>query len=365
MMQDFMTSAQATMSTDHAYIHLERGFGLAIATASLAHTTGVERSVFKTPAAVKRKAIHLRVPGFSAAASLMKLAIYEDAANSSGTARPIYNHFRKENPKVSDSQFLQAATVAATTKALNTAAAGGNFANQPANDTVSVLSDDNTATDKGQIVTIWGTLHGADNTVVSATATLNGTTAVDFTGAWGKVLGVEMSAAAAGTVTIREKSASQTITTLSATETSAGIVTITDDRGRDQIITAVGSAATTKFVGMMGRKADGTATTWALALTGDTPVNVGAVAVRWVDKLLIGDVESARTVTFTRPAVKLFEILAGSGGGVQSNSGGQGSGGVDEWILEAGTDYIVEITNIGGSAASIGYLTMFWYEEAY
>ena len=99
--------------------------------------------------------------------------------------------------------------------------------NQPANDDVQVLSD--SASDTQQI-----TLWGIDNSDVFQvhTVTLNGTTAVDsvLNPKWKTIYGAflgdkfgNISKRAVGTITIREKSGSQAISTIAATKLSTGI----------------------------------------------------------------------------------------------------------------------------------------------
>jgi hypothetical protein len=98
--------------------------------------------------------------------------------------------------------------------------------NQPANDDIQVISSSENDTQKI-------TLFGVDNSDVFQTKelTLNGTTAVDsvLTPKWKTLYGAflgdiygDISARAVGTITIREKSGAQAITTIAATELSTG-----------------------------------------------------------------------------------------------------------------------------------------------
>jgi hypothetical protein len=82
------------------------------------------------------------------------------------------------------------------------------FTQATAADTVEVLSS--SAGDTTQTVTL--TARKADGTVVTQTVTLNGTTAVIFSvaGAIDRILQIEMSATAAGTVTVRKSVAGAT-----------------------------------------------------------------------------------------------------------------------------------------------------------
>jgi len=102
------------------------------------------------------------------------------------------------------------------------------FTNQPANDGVEVVS--NNAGDTGKC-TIFGTTNGT-GAFAYETITLNGVTAVATTKVdWGNVYGIFLGdiegkniSPAVGTITVREASADQTITTLAANAISKGMV---------------------------------------------------------------------------------------------------------------------------------------------
>lgn len=111
--------------------------------------------------------------------------------------------------------------------------------NQPANDDIQVISDNAGDT---QIIT----LFGVDNSDVFQyhTITLTGTTAVDsvlvpkWKTFYGAFLGDKygnISARATGTITIREKSAAQTIATIAAGKLSTGCLFF-DVTGRDIVV---------------------------------------------------------------------------------------------------------------------------------
>lgn len=101
------------------------------------------------------------------------------------------------------------------------------FTNQPANDGVEVVS--NNAGDTGKC-TIFGTTH-VGGAFAYETITLNGVTAVATTKVdWGNVYGIFLGdiegkniTPAVGTITVREASADQTITTLAANAISKGM----------------------------------------------------------------------------------------------------------------------------------------------
>jgi len=188
---------------------------------------------------------------------------------------------------------------------------GGNFANQPANDAVELVSSE--AADTTQQVTIYGTTNGGDGTVVTETVTLTGDTPVTTTKVdWGLILGVEMDAVATGTVTVQEASGDLAITTIAPAATSAGVVEVeTEIRAFNQKPTIVADDATTKYFSVIGTAVDHTAfTEKATALTGASAVTLSD-EYNTVTKLLVGDVESARTVTLKVGAANSSNISVG------------------------------------------------------
>jgi len=360
MVQDSLTSAQAVMTTDHAYIHDKLGFSVNFDTGSLAAAASYKVSL-TTPSKLSRKAIHLRPTLFSATANLMELAIYKDSTATGGTVNVLRNHYDEEYPKISDSTFKVGVTAALTGKLLMASTAGGNFGNQPAGDAVDIVSDE--ILDNFQTVTIYGTITGATTTVTSEVLTLNGTTAVTSSiTTWQNILGVEMSAASAGTITISENSGSAEITTITALGAlSSGVATITDSNARDTVLRHDANGASTKVIGIVGTAPDGTALSSVDALNGATEEAHNTDIFRTVTKILIGDVESARECWILRPEVKLSSFSAGSGG--NSTKSGGSTGADDEYVLQPETTYVFAFTNIGTVTASTGYVSLFFYEE--
>lgn len=176
------------------------------------------------------------------------------------------------------------------------ATAGGNFGNQPAGDTVQVLSD--STDDVGQKVTIYYTKTGATTTVSSEVLTLNGTNAVDSSIATiQNVLGVVISAAHAGTVTVQEKSGSADIVTIATGTLSAGVHATTSADAYGAISTIKAGGVSTKWFGVIGTDVDGNALTFAGQLDGTTDVNLGTAPWNTITTVLIGDVASASTAT--------------------------------------------------------------------
>ena len=102
------------------------------------------------------------------------------------------------------------------------------FTNQPTNDGVEIVSD--SASDVGKI-TIFGTTN-TGGAFAYETVTLTGVTAVATTKVdWGNIYGIFLGdiygqniSPAVGTITLREASADQTITTIVATKISKGMV---------------------------------------------------------------------------------------------------------------------------------------------
>ncbi len=188
----------------------------------------------------------------------------------------------------------------------------GNFGNQPANDGVEIVSA--SAGDTTQSVTIYGTTTGTD-TVVVETVALNGTTPVSTIKTdWGAVLGVELSASCAGTITVREASADQTITTILTTVLQAGVTTVSA-QAYNLVPQAVAAGASTKVVGIVGTSSDGTTVIYdSKALNGTTAVSF-ATAFKTVTKLLLGDVATGTvatvkvSATVDNPAVNLGKAL--------------------------------------------------------
>jgi hypothetical protein len=179
----------------------------------------------------------------------------------------------------------------------------GEYANQPASDSVTVESD--SATDVGKVVTIYSTLNGAQSSIFRGTATIGAAaTPVDFTlldgtavTSWHTVLAVEFSAAMAGTVVLKEKSGGQTIKSL-ATPTAAG-------NGVSAVAAAAGAcyglpvqayagAASTKKLGVWGTDPYGNFIGDVITLAGTTVVN-GLHGFHTVTKILAGDVAAAST----------------------------------------------------------------------
>lgn len=190
-------------------------------------------------------------------------------------------------------QHVDAALTGSTIKQT---AAGSAFGNQPANDTVTIVSSSASDT---QTATIIGTTNGGV-VVVTEDVVLTGTTPVDTVKTdWGVILAVKLSSAAVGTVTIKEKSGGLTITTITAAASSKGVnaVAAASQGAHNVIPTAVGSDTTTKTIGIQYTQTDGSTVAYqAVALNNTTAAAFGTAALL-VTEVYSGDLEGTRTAT--------------------------------------------------------------------
>jgi hypothetical protein len=177
---------------------------------------------------------------------------------------------------------------------------GGDFANQPANDGVEVLSDE--AADTGIDVTIIGTTNGGQTVVVETVSTdaTDGTTPVSTTKTdWGVILAVKLGAAAAGTITIREASGDGAITTITAGNTSAGVVEVpAADQGAFNVApVSVAGGVSTKYIGIQYTATDGSTVSYQADQLSGTSAQTFTTAALLITELYVGDVAAATTVT--------------------------------------------------------------------
>jgi len=180
-------------------------------------------------------------------------------------------------------------------EALSSTGVGSAFTNQPSNDGVEIVSD--SASDV-QVATVIGTTTATD-TVVVETITLDGTNAVATTKTdWGVILAVKLASAAVGTVTFREASGNQAITTITAGNTQKGVVTYSGADSVGGLVQFVASGATTKQIGLQGTNASGTAIYDSQALSGTTAVYSNSYFAS-VTEVYVGDLENSVSVTPT------------------------------------------------------------------
>jgi hypothetical protein len=204
--------------------------------------------------------------------------------------------------------------------ALATAAAGHAFGNQPQSDGLHVVSD--TTGDTRQ-VTIYGTTTGTnmlsvETVTLPGTATPNNianTTKVN----WGYILGVTVSEAhATAAITIQEASADQTVTTIAATTTQHGVASIAAEsqNAYDMPVSVVASDTSVKTVGLIGLDCLNNTIYSAITLTNTTAV-LGLQGFRKVTHVLVGDLESTRSATFS-----IGGLTYGAGGVTLTDLGG-------------------------------------------
>lgn len=193
-------------------------------------------------------------------------------------------------------RVLQLANADNVSTSIGTGTAG-NFGNQPANDAVEVISSE--AADTTQTVTIIGTTNGG-HTVVVEDVVLTGTTEAATTKVdWGLIIGVKLSAACTGTVTVREASGDKTITTIAPAALSAGVVEVAAaSQGAHGLIPYMSAGGeSTKEVGIKYEPATGAAETYgAAALNGTNAVALPAAANR-ITEIYLGDVATGTTAT--------------------------------------------------------------------
>lgn len=190
-------------------------------------------------------------------------------------------------------EFIDASSSGATILA---ATAGGNAANQPANDIVQIVSSN--AGDTTQTVTLIGTTTGT-NTIVTQNVAANGTTAVDSAKSdWGVVVAVKVSAAFVGTLTIRKKTGPATIITLAPGVLQAGVTVIAGGaQAYYQFPTATASGASTKQAAFQGLDSTGAVVYDSIPLNGTTPATFAVVAPKRVTEVYLLDVATATNTT--------------------------------------------------------------------
>jgi len=176
-----------------------------------------------------------------------------------------------------------------------TLVAGFDFANQPANDTVDVHSDD--GGDVGQTVTVYG-LENGGTTIESEVYTLAGVAVQAGSTSFDTILAVVISAVCAGNVTVEENSGSADIIVYTAGQLGSGYVAVTAGYARYGIPDIVASGATTKELGIIGTSDAGAALSEQQTLAGAVKTAL-ANSYATITHILTGDVEAARTVSVT------------------------------------------------------------------
>jgi len=182
---------------------------------------------------------------------------------------------------VGKAQTAQADIIAAT--------AGDAFTNQPANDGVEIVSDDDG--DTTQTITLYGVLNGALTTAVQETLTLTGTTqVVSAHEDWASICGVRLSAECAGTITVREASGNQAICAITTGNLTAGIHECTAPQAYGLVPRHDASAACTLVVILYGTGLDGEELVVADQMNGTTEEDHNTTPFATVDEIHLGDV---------------------------------------------------------------------------
>lgn len=174
----------------------------------------------------------------------------------------------------------------------------GQITAQPSGASVmSVASSD--SGDTTQQITIYGL--DDTNAAVKETLNLTGDTPVVGTQVFSKVLGARLSAAAVGTITVSDDDPA-TILTIAPAALTAGLA-VCSTMYAAGTIDVVADAATTKNLLLVGYGSTGAVQLEKLTLNGTTPVN-GAGVFSELTYLAMGEVEAARTVTFSGEAIR-------------------------------------------------------------
>lgn len=362
--RDSLTGFPVVLQGDHTYIHRGKAFSLPIAISALAADASYNIG-FTTPNRGNGSPmIHWRPTEFSSTANAVRLKLYQGSAFSDGTLEIPRNRNQYgselgegiiKNPVMPIYTNVTASlanTIIVKTKA------GGGFTNQPAGKKVTAVSDDET--DIGQTLTIYGTVTDKTTTVTTDIITLNGTTGVDSAlETFQNILGVELSAACAGTITL--SCTDGTILTISADTLSVGIEIPTSTIGYNEVPRHDASGASTAPVGIIGTSYDDSVITSVDALNGNTEEAHNATPFKTIDKVLIGAVAADINVTILVPDHAVDTYSVGTAGN-SSRAGGSG-GANQELILEPGTSYVLNVKNIGSITATDVDLNVFYYEE--
>ncbi len=222
-----------------------------------------------------------------------------------------------------------------------TSAAGSGFANQPSNDSITLVSDN--AGDV-QTATVIGTTT-ATNTVVTEAIALTGTTpAITVKANWGQILAIKLSSAAVGTITVTKTTGASTITTIAPAATSKGVTTVVNTAAFNRTLSTVASGATTKQIGWGGTNTSGTQIYDSIALNGATAV-ASNVAFLTLTEIYRGDLEATRTVTVTTNGG--WTLTGGGGATLNLLTAGAAS------LLASGTNQSITLTPSGTGQVTI------------
>lgn len=302
------------------------------------------------------KYIHVKPANFISSVDKITANFYKECSYINGTT---LDYPENRNHNSSNIPTVLSVLSPAVSYAIAASQAGEGFTNQPAGDGVEFVSNDNA--DKGQKITIYGTVTGATDTVTSETITLDGTIGVSaIVKVWQDILGVELDRACAGTVTVREASGNAVITTLAGGVLSKGIATQTLLSAYGTIPLHDASGASTIPVGIIGKNQAGQTISSVDVLNGATEEDHGATVFWDVDKVLIGAVAGATNVWILsqRPG-KRFSSFYIPG----STRGGGNQPGTSEFVLKPNTKYVIRFDNASTASNTISW-GLEWYEES-
>lgn len=194
---------------------------------------------------------------------------------------------------ISSTAFTAAATKAAT------GLLAERSADIPAPGAVQVVSSD--VGDTTQSIIVYGLSAGV---VVQETLALNGTTPVVGLQSFSTVLACKMSAAAAGTVLVKDTVIPTTLFSLAPAVTTRGYLATANTPAAGVVTTTIDTNAANDFV-ILGTNATGAPASQKVDLTNAASVPVvGTTVFASITALLLGDVAAARTVTLSLAAAK-------------------------------------------------------------
>ena len=181
---------------------------------------------------------------------------------------------------------------------LDRAGLDADIANQVTATQAVELISDNAGDD--QTVTVYGT--DTSDEAQSEVLTVNGTTVVAGTKTWNEIHGAVISAAPAGTVTVRNLSAGTTIVTLDSGNLTKGLQVMSDVSVAGEILDVVRDAAGTERLTIVGQNASGGVQLETVQLNGTTTVQTTGT---WsaITYLAHGAVAAAGTVTVDAKSV--------------------------------------------------------------
>lgn len=162
----------------------------------------------------------------------------------------------------------------------------------PGASTLDVVST--SAADTTQVLTVYGL--NASNVPISEQFTLTGTTPVVGTTSFSKVTGAELSAAAAGTVTVDDTGIPTTVLTLAPATTTRGLL-VTSNTPAAGVITVTCSADVAYDIVVQGLDSTGAAASERFDMTSanTTPV-VGTTTFSRITQVQLGDLPAANSI---------------------------------------------------------------------